>query len=75
MMALKNRTDVRTVQLKKEDTDWLDGLIVPLVMAAINDISATTPLDKQMKVLARNCYLQGILDGAQLSKTLIKETS
>lgn len=54
------------MDLNKEQTRLLDDQVRIVVDYQIDNIQPRKPLADQFKELARNCYLQGVLDGQQL---------
>jgi hypothetical protein len=54
------------MDLGTEQAKVLDDQIKLVVDHQFSKLNAYEPLIKQMKELARNCYLQGVLDGQQV---------
>lgn len=53
------------MDLNAEQVKLIDAQISLVVDYQLGKLTAYTPLRDQFKELARNCYLQGVLDGNQ----------
>lgn len=56
-----------SMEVPRENVKVMDERIQPFLLRAV-EISARIPLIDQLRTFARNVYLQGLIDGAQVSE-------